>query len=49
MNKREKNTSVDVYERLADALEALPSGFPRMLSGVEIELIRLCLPTRRPW
>ena len=39
MNKNDK--SKDVYEGLAEALEALPSGFPRMLSGVEIELIKI--------
>jgi electron transport complex protein RnfB len=27
------------YERLADALEALPGGFPRMPSGVELRLL----------
>ena len=39
MNK--KKTPVDVYERLADALEALPSGFTRMSSKLEIELIKI--------
>ena len=39
MNK--KKTSVDVYERLAEALEALPSGFTRMPSKLEIELIKI--------
>jgi ferredoxin len=29
----------EAYERLADALDALPGGFPRMLSGVEICLL----------
>src|SRR5271157_6421228 len=33
--------SVDVYERLADALEALPSGFTRTPSKLEIKLIKL--------
>ncbi len=33
--------SVDVYERLADALDALPAGFTRTPSGLEIELIKL--------
>ena len=28
------------YERLADALDALPNGFPRMPSGVEIRLLK---------
>jgi electron transport complex protein RnfB len=30
----------DSYAKLADALEALPSGFPRMPSGVETSLLR---------
>ena len=30
----------DIYARLADALEALPHGFPRTESGVEIRLIK---------
>ncbi len=30
----------DYYERLANALDALPNGFPRMPSGVEIRLLR---------
>lgn len=33
--------SVDIYERLAAAQEALPHGFPRTPSGVEIKLIRM--------
>ena len=32
---------VDVYERLADALDALPAGFTRTPSKLEIELIKL--------
>jgi Pyruvate/2-oxoacid:ferredoxin oxidoreductase delta subunit len=31
----------DIYERLADALDALPSGFPRTKSGVEMKLIKM--------
>lgn len=31
----------DVYERLAAALDALPCGFPRTKSGVEMELLRM--------
>lgn len=31
----------DVYERLADVLDATPQGFPRMKSGVELKLLRL--------
>ena len=33
--------SIDIYERLAAALEALPHGFPRTKSGVEIKLIKM--------
>jgi Pyruvate/2-oxoacid:ferredoxin oxidoreductase delta subunit len=33
--------SVDIYERLAAAQEALPHGFPRTVSGVEIRLIKM--------
>ena len=38
-----KNTdkSVDVYERLAAALEAMPGGFARTESGVEMELLKM--------
>jgi Pyruvate/2-oxoacid:ferredoxin oxidoreductase delta subunit len=32
--------SLDIHERLAAALEALPHGFPRTKSGVEIQLIK---------
>jgi hypothetical protein len=32
--------SEDTYERLAAALDALPHGFPRTPSGVEIRLIK---------
>ena len=39
MNKPDK--SVDVYERLADALDALPAGFTRTPSKLEIKLIKL--------
>ena len=38
---KKKNTSVDVYERLADALDALPSGFTRTPSKLEIEMIKI--------
>jgi electron transport complex protein RnfB len=33
--------SIDIYERLAAAQEALPHGFPRTKSGVEIKLIKM--------
>jgi len=39
MNHNDK--SVDVYERLANALDALPSGFTRTPSKLEIELIKI--------
>lgn len=32
---------IDIYERLAQALEALPGGFGRTGSGVELELIKM--------
>jgi Pyruvate/2-oxoacid:ferredoxin oxidoreductase delta subunit len=32
--------SNDVYERLAQKLDALPNGFPRMESGVELKLLK---------
>ena len=35
------NKSVDVYERLADAMDALPSGYTRTPSKIEIELIKM--------
>ena len=34
-------SEVDIYERLANALEALPHGFARTPSGVEIKLIKM--------
>ena len=36
-----QDTSVDVYERLADAMDALPSGFTRMPSKLEVEMIKI--------
>ncbi len=32
---------VDIYERLAAAMDALPHGFPRTPSGVELKLIKM--------
>jgi Na+-translocating ferredoxin:NAD+ oxidoreductase subunit B len=32
--------STDVYERLAQTLDALPNGFPRTASGIELEILR---------
>ena len=44
------DTSVDVYERLADALDALPHGFARTDSGVEFELMKMAFtPGRSSW
>ena len=39
MNNTDK--TVDIYERLADALDALPAGFTRTPSKVEIKLIKM--------
>ena len=36
--------SDDLYERLADALDRLPNGFPRTASGVEVELLAKTIP-----
>ena len=33
--------SIDVYERLANVLDATPQGFPRLKSGVELKLLKL--------
>jgi hypothetical protein len=35
------DNTVDIYERLAAAQEALPHGFPRTASGVEMKLIKM--------
>lgn len=35
------DNSIDIYERLAAAQEALPHGFPRTPSGVELKLIKM--------
>ncbi len=32
---------IDIYERLADAIDALPHGFARTESGVELKLIKM--------
>lgn len=39
----------DVYERLADQLNALPNGFPRTRSGVEIRLLRKIVSPEEAW
>jgi Pyruvate/2-oxoacid:ferredoxin oxidoreductase delta subunit len=38
---RNNDKSEDIYERLANALEATPHGFPRTESGVELRLIKM--------
>ena len=38
MNNQDQ--TIDVYERLAEVLDATPQGFPRMKSGVELKLLR---------
>jgi NAD-dependent dihydropyrimidine dehydrogenase PreA subunit len=42
-------TSVDIYERLANALDALPHGFARTPSGVEIALIKKVFTEEEVW
>jgi len=44
-----QNESVDVYERLAAALESLPHGFARTKSGVEIKLIKKAFTYDEVW
>jgi NAD-dependent dihydropyrimidine dehydrogenase PreA subunit len=39
----------DIYERLANALDALPHGFARTPSGVEIKLIKLAFTEEEVW
>ena len=39
----------DVYERLVAALDALPHGFPRTPSGVEIKLIKKAFTEDEVW
>ena len=41
--------SVDIYERLAAALEALPHGFARTPSGVEVELMKKAFTPEEVW
>ena len=41
--------SVDIYERLADALDALPHGFARTPSGVELRLIKMAFTEEEVW
>ena len=41
--------SEDVYERLADALEALPSGYTRTPGKIENELIKIVFHHEEAW
>jgi ferredoxin len=43
------NVHEDIYERLANALEALPHGFARTVSGVEIKLIKMAFTEEEVW
>lgn len=43
------DTSVDIYERLANALEVLPHGFARTPSGVEIKLMKKAFTPEEVW
>jgi Na+-translocating ferredoxin:NAD+ oxidoreductase subunit B len=47
MTKAEK--SEDIYERLVAALDALPHGFPRTPSGVELKLIKMAFTPEEVW
>jgi ferredoxin len=37
---QEKQITADAYERLAEALDLLPGGFPRTKSGVELQILK---------
>jgi Pyruvate/2-oxoacid:ferredoxin oxidoreductase delta subunit len=41
--------TLDIYERLADALDALPHGFARTASGVELRLIKMSFTPEEVW
>jgi Na+-translocating ferredoxin:NAD+ oxidoreductase subunit B len=43
------DTTVDIYERLANALDALPHGFARTPSGVELRLIKMAFSAEEVW
>ena len=43
------NADQDIYERLADALEALPHGFARTPSGVELKLMKAAFTPEEAW
>jgi len=38
----------EAYERLADALDALPNRFPRMESGLEIKILKWLYTPEQP-
>ena len=38
-----------IYERLAKALKALPGGFARTESGVEMELLKMAFSPEEAW
>ena len=44
-----QNVNDDVYEQLADQLDALPNGFPRTESGVEIRLLKKMVAPEEAW
>lgn len=49
-NKESKLDMTDeVYERLADQLNALPNNFPRTQSGVEIRLLKKIARPEEAW
>jgi len=39
----------DVYEKLADALDKLPNGFPRTPSGIEIAILKKIFSAEEAW
>ena len=39
----------EIYDRLVEALDALPQGFPRTESGVEIQLIKMAFSPEEVW
>ena len=43
------DTTEDIYERLADALDALPHGSSRTASGVELRLIKMAFTPEEVW
>ena len=49
MRNETPDTSVDIYERLARALEALPHGFARTPSGVEFKLMKKAFTPEEVW